>query len=370
MPVATGTLRYQHMQIPGERLQALQVSETPRVEIATAKDIAALGELRLRTGWYASTELLGALVTWEHACVLLIRARAVDPGSSHPDEIIASTSAIAAGQVGVIGNVVVDAEFRRRGLARITTSTALEWLRGRQVSTVLLDATSDGRPLYTQLGFLPVGRSWYTRTRLDMLDRRRLVELAGATRAETHPQRDLILTSELDRRAFGGDRTELLALMLQLPHNWLVIARESPDGDPIGYLIYGGLRDTLPLHTHPSMHLGPLIARDQATAAALLLAMSYEDAPWRLVLPPSVHSDVEVRASMPGVARENLEFYRSAGLELHEDDVLMQLNLQASGPASVSHFSTVKSTQLERLPPSPYPGDPGQVYAWLAPMSF
>jgi ribosomal protein S18 acetylase RimI-like enzyme len=348
----------------------LQVSETPRVEIATAKDIAALGELRLRTGWYASTELLGALVTWEHACVLLIRARAVDPGSSHPDEIIASTSAIAAGQVGVIGNVVVDAEFRRRGLARITTSTALEWLRGRQVSTVLLDATSDGRPLYTQLGFLPVGRSWYTRTRLDMLDRRQLVELAGATRAETHPQRDLILTSELDRRAFGGDRTELLALMLQLPHNWLVIARESPDGDPIGYLIYGGLRDTLPLHTHPSMHLGPLIARDQATAAALLLAMSYEDAPWRLVVPPSVHSDVEVRASMPGVARENLEFYRSAGLELHEDDVLMQLNLQASGPASVSHFSTVKSTQLERLPPSPYPGDPGQVYAWLAPMSF
>jgi ribosomal protein S18 acetylase RimI-like enzyme len=351
-------------------LQALQVNETPQVEIATAKDIAALGELRLRTGWYASTELLGALVAWEHACVLLVRARTVDPGSSYPDEIIASTSAIAAGQVGVIGNVVVDAEFRRRGLARITTSTALEWLRGRQVSTVLLDATRDGRPLYTQLGFLPVGHSWYTRTRLDTLDRRRLVELAGATRAETHPQGDLILTGELDQRAFGGDRTGLLALMLQLPHNWLVMARESPDGDPIGYLIYGGLRDTLPLHTHPSIHLGPLIARNQAAAAALLAAVSHEDAPWRFVLPPSVHSEVEVRASMPGVAHENLEFYRSIGLELHEDDVLMQLELKAPVRAGVSSGFTDRSKRMERLPTHPYPGDPQQVYAWLAPMSF
>jgi ribosomal protein S18 acetylase RimI-like enzyme len=348
----------------------LPVRETPRVEIATASDIAALGELRLRTGWYASTELLGALVAWDHACVLLIRARAVDPGSPHPDEIIASTSAIAAGQVGVIGNVAVDADFRRRGLARVTTTTALEWLRGRVVSTVLLDATRDGRPLYTQLGFLPVGRSWYIRTRLDKLDRRRLVELAGTTQAEAYPQEDLSQTSELDRRAFGGDRTGLLALMLQHPHNWLVIARESPGGDPSGYLIYGGLRDTLPLHTHASIHLGPLIARNQAAAAALLSAVAREDAPWRLALPPSVHSEVEVRASMPGVVRGNLEFYRSVGLELHEDDVLMQLELKATAPAGVSRGSDARSRWMEQLPPPPYPGDPKQVYAWLAPMSF
>jgi ribosomal protein S18 acetylase RimI-like enzyme len=351
-------------------LQALQVSETPPVEIATAKDIAALGELRLRTGWYASTELLGALVAWEHASVLLVRARSVDPGWSQPDEIIASTSAIAAGQVGVIGNVVVDAGFRRRGLARITTSAALEWLRDRQVSTVLLDATRDGRPLYTQLGFLPVGRSWYVRTRLDTLDQRRLVELAGAALVETHSREDLPRTSELDRRAFGGDRSGLLALMLQLPHNWLVIARESPDGDPAGYLIYGGLRDTLPLHTHPSIHLGPLIARNQAAAAALLLAVARDDAPWRQVLHPSVHSEVEVRASMSGVAHENLEFYRASGLELHEDDVLMQLDLKATIPAGVTPGSTDRFKPAKQLPPSPYPGDPRQVYAWLAPMTF
>jgi ribosomal protein S18 acetylase RimI-like enzyme len=347
----------------------LEIGETPRIELATVKDIVALGELRLRTGWYASTELLRALVAWEHACVLLVRARAVDPRSSYPDEIIASTSAIAAGQVGVIGNVAVDSGFRRRGLARATTSAALEWLRGRLVSTVLLDATRDGRPLYTQLGFRPVGRSWYTRTRLGTLDRRRLVELAGATLAERHPPGDLYLARDLDMRAFGGDRTGLLALMLERPHNWLVLAREAPGGDPTGYLIYGGLRDTLPLHTHPSIHLGPLIARNQAAAAALLATVVGEDAPWRQVVNPSAHSEVEVRASMPGVADDNLAFYRTAGLELHEDDVLMQLDLQAPVPSCDSPGSTVRSKQLE-APPLPYPGDPGQVYAWLAPMTF
>jgi hypothetical protein len=238
------------------------------------------------------------------------------------------------------------------------------------VSTVLLDATRDGRPLYAQLGFLPVGRSWYVRSRLAAFDQRRLVELAGATLAETRPPGDLHVTSELDRGAFGGDRTGLLALMLQLPHNWLVVARESPDGDPTGYLIYGGLRDTLPLHTHPSIHIGPLIARNQAAAASLLLAVAREDAPWRRVLHPLVQAEVEVRASLPGLAQENLEFYRSAGLELHEDDVLMQLDLKASGSSSLSSGSLDRSTPLEPSPPSPYPGDPGQVYAWLAPMTF
>jgi ribosomal protein S18 acetylase RimI-like enzyme len=347
------------------------VSVTPQVEIATAKDIAALGELRLRTGWYASTELLGALLAWENASILLVRARALDPGSAHPDEIIASTSAIAADHVGVIGNVVVDSEFRRRGLARTTTSTALDWLRGRLVPNVLLDATRDGRPLYTQLGFLPVGRSWYARTPLRALDRYRLVELAGATSAETHPPEHLPLVRDLDRRAFGGDRTGLLALMLQLPHNWLVIARESPGSDPSGYLIYGGLRDSLPLHLHPSIHLGPLVARNQAAAAALLAAVLREDAPWRSALNRSIHSEVEVRASMPGVADENLGFYRSAGLELHEDDVLMQLDLGARAPTDVPGGSEALSKRRELSSPlPPYPGDPRQIYAWLAPMCF
>jgi len=202
-----------------------------------------------------------------------------------------------------------------------------------------------------------------------MLDRRRLVELAGATLAERHPPGDLYLSRELDMRAFGGDRSGLLALMLERPHNWLVLAREAPGGDPTGYLIYGGLRDTLLLHTHPSIHLGPLIARNQAAAAALLATVVGEDAPWRQVVNPSAHYEVEVRASMPGVADENLAFYRTAGLKLHEDDVLMQLDLHAPVPAGDSPGFTVRSKQLE-APPLPYPGDPGQVYAWLAPMTF
>jgi hypothetical protein len=71
---------------------------------------------------------------------------------------------------------------------------------------------------------------------------------------------------------------------------------------------------------------------------------------------------------MPGVADNNLAFYRAAGLEPHEDDVLMQLDLQAPVPANDSPGSMVRSEAPAA--PLPYPGDPEQVYAWLAPMTF
>ena len=118
-----------------------------------------------------------------------------------------------------------------------------------------------------------------------------------------------------------------------------------------------------------SLHLGPLIARNQAAASALLAAVLGEDAPWRSALNRSVDSDVEVRASVPGVADENLAFYRSVGLELDEDDVLMQLDLGARAPTDVRGPEVSKRRELSS-PLPPYPGEPRYVYAWLAPMCF
>ncbi len=344
------------------------MGETAGVEIATATDVVALTELRLRTGWYASAELLSALVEWERARILLVRASAVDPHSTNPAQVIASTSAIAAGGVGIVGNVAVDAEFRRRGLARTTTSAALEWLRRSGVRSALLDATKDGQPLYTHLGFTPLRRSWHLQVQLRRLERYQLAELAGATRSEVRHARDLALVRALDLAAYGSDRSELLALMLRSPNNWLVIARDSgaPWDEPSGYLVYGGLRDTLPSHSHPSIHLGPLVAKNQAAAAALLASVLREDAPWRRAVAPDVHEAVEIRAAVPGVADQILAFYRSVGLPLAEDDLIMQLDFGAQTP-----LGRYEPDQLKPMPELlPYPGDPALVYSWLAPMSF
>ena len=147
------------------------MSATPEVEIATTKDIAALGELRVRTGWYASTELLGAALAWENAYLAGTRSGPSIRDRPIQAEIVASTSALAADQVGVIGNVVVHHEFRRRGLGRIITGAAVEWLEQRRVPFGA-PGCNQRRPsaLYTT-GICAGGTFLVSRTPLEELDR-------------------------------------------------------------------------------------------------------------------------------------------------------------------------------------------------------
>jgi len=336
------------------------VNATPNFEVATSKDVAELGELRESTGWYASMDLLDAAVGWENMRVLVLRAEALDLGSPTPSRIIASTSALAAGKVGVIGNVVVHSDYRRRGLGRMMTSAAVEWLRSQRVGSVLLDATDDGQPLYTQLGFVPVGRSWYIKIRLDRIDQSKLRTLAGGLPATEHASGDLQQVSALDQAGFGGDRMGLLQQMLGQPHNWLLVAGEG-GGEPSGYLLYGRLRGQHADHRlGPSVHIGPLVATSPSAAAALFAAVLRPDAPWRTVLGHPAEPEVEIRASLPGVSKEVLAFYQSAGLPLVRDDVLMQLDLEPDNAMDGGDDSR----------PGAYPGRHEDVYAWLAPMCF
>ena len=52
-----------------------------------------------------------------------------------------------------IQNVYVAPEFRRRGIAREIMRTLIDWCRDQGFNSVNLHASTDGRPLYEQLGF-------------------------------------------------------------------------------------------------------------------------------------------------------------------------------------------------------------------------
>lgn len=52
-------------------------------------------------------------------------------------------------------NVYVQPEFRRRGLARRLTQTAIDWCRQAGLGVVILHASAAGRPVYEALGFTP-----------------------------------------------------------------------------------------------------------------------------------------------------------------------------------------------------------------------
>ena len=56
---------------------------------------------------------------------------------------------------GNIVNVYVQPAYRRRGLARALTETALDWCRQNGVRMVILHASDAGRSVYTALGFTP-----------------------------------------------------------------------------------------------------------------------------------------------------------------------------------------------------------------------
>lgn len=54
---------------------------------------------------------------------------------------------------GYILNVYTEPQFRRQGLARKLTETALDWCRANGIDLAVLHASTDGRPLYQSMGF-------------------------------------------------------------------------------------------------------------------------------------------------------------------------------------------------------------------------
>jgi len=68
---------------------------------------------------------------------------------------VATTAAFIFGPVAWIAMVLVDIDSRRKGVATALLKHALDFLDGRGIKTVRLDATAAGQPVYEKLGFVP-----------------------------------------------------------------------------------------------------------------------------------------------------------------------------------------------------------------------
>ena len=110
-----------------------------------ADDVPSLMRLKESAGWN-QTE-----ADWTNVMALEPDGCWVD---DHDDEVVASTTAVCYGrELAWIGMVLVLPSWRGRGLARALMEHALQWIEGRGVRQVKLDATDMGRPLYAKLGF-------------------------------------------------------------------------------------------------------------------------------------------------------------------------------------------------------------------------
>ncbi len=298
--------------------------------------------------WSRSVDLLGAIQRWRGGRIFIIREGELTPATGEAGARPAvATVATAAPPVGVIGSVMVRPEFQRGGLGRVIMEHALAWLAREGVRHVYLDATPAGRPLYRRLGFVDVTSSWYViapQPSLDLEALRALAERGDVARVIQAGADDLARIATLDRLAFGGDRLPLLDHLARIAGHKLLIA-ESADGVPLGYLMTRPPEPPL-----EGVRVCPLIASDDATAAALLLAtLEREGAPEGRIL----------SATIAGDNSRALALFDTIGAAPVEDDLIMRLDLPAA-PGDAAPPAECAPDGDERP----------RVYCWLAPMVF
>jgi ribosomal protein S18 acetylase RimI-like enzyme len=164
---------------------------------------------------------------------------------------------------------------------------------GAGTTPLTLFATSNGRPLYEELGFKVTGRAEMLRGRF-LPD---VSETGVSTRAAT--AEDLVSILRLDAEVFGSDRTHMIT---RLPAFSDRIRVAYEDGRLLGYAAVWPNMET---HV-----VGPLIARDTRTAKALVSALAEGgDRPLR--------TDIDVRHE------ELLAWLKERGLEAVGSNAVM-----------------------------------------------
>jgi GNAT superfamily N-acetyltransferase len=116
-----------------------------RIRIMTADDLSTAMRLKEHAGWnqteadwrrFLDMESTGCFVAeWE-------------------DRPVGTTVTCILGPVAWIAMVLVDPEFRGRGIGKALMTHALDFLDAQNVPSVRLDATALGKPLYEKLGFV------------------------------------------------------------------------------------------------------------------------------------------------------------------------------------------------------------------------
>jgi GNAT superfamily N-acetyltransferase len=158
-----------------------------------------------------------------------------------------------------VGMVLVDPEFRGRGVGGKLLARAIEHLDGGKISTIKLDATPLGKPLYEKLGFVSEYEieRWIVRTSSLPSTKTRGSRPPGLLSPDS-----LDSIFGLDRDIFGADRGSLLeSLHREAPDLTFAIGNANiVEGYAFGRR--GCFAD----------HLGPWMATDAQVARQLLEA--------------------------------------------------------------------------------------------------
>ena len=246
----------------------------PGVRPLTVGDVPACAELARDRGWSHGPD------TWRVMLEVGDGLGIDDSGGGLAGTVIVTRFGT---DLAVIGMLLVATRHGRRGLGRALMEHALGQLPGR---VVFLYATPLGRPLYERLDFRTAGA---------------IVKHVGAYQPDTAlagpsvrppgpADRSAVL--QLDRAVFGADRSAVLAA-LGVAADQVVVAEDRR----------GLVGHAAAWRTDGVLTIGPVVARDDAAARALVQALAAgQAAPVRVDLParsPSLSAWAGERGMIP-----------------------------------------------------------------------
>jgi GNAT superfamily N-acetyltransferase len=172
-------------------------------------------------------------------------------GAVRDGRLVGTTTTTIYGELAWIGMVLVDPEYRRQGIASELMSVALDYLK-EKVETIKLDATALGEPVYKKLGFAVESK----------------VERWSGSVGSTQRDAQIVIDREsvrellqLDRRAFGADRSKLIESLMTDACVAPVLLRAADDGLSGYALARGGTSKT---------YVGPVVVSEPQLVETLL----------------------------------------------------------------------------------------------------
>ena len=201
---------------------------------------------------------LSALIGWNQTVddwrYMLTRGEGVGLAVSD-NTLVATAMALPYGRFAWICMVLVAPDYRRQGIATRLMAEVVE--RQEAAGRVPgLDATPDGREVYSRIGF----RDHYRlgRYRAESVSSPAVPESDGVT-VHRLAAADLEAVSRVDRGLFGGDRLELLRHLLRRQPEAAFAAFR--DGRLAGYVLARDGRE--------AVYVGPLVATGDDAARSL-----------------------------------------------------------------------------------------------------
>jgi ribosomal protein S18 acetylase RimI-like enzyme len=162
--------------------------------------------------------------------------------------LVGTTTTTVYDKLAWIGMVLVEPQHRRQGIAAQLMRVALNYLKDK-VTTIKLDATALGQPVYERFGFEVESEV------------ERWTGNANGSAAQTASDMDREALLDLDRLAFNGNRSKLIELLIADASTAPILIKAA-DGTLLGYaLARSGTSKT---------YVGPVVARDAHVIETLL----------------------------------------------------------------------------------------------------